>query len=76
MTDFIKRKFGRYGLQEWAVALLGFVTLCIQVYRYATDSLGENGVEIAVFCLAVLLMFSPLTILNLIRKARGLEVKK
>lgn len=75
MADFIKKKFGRYGLQEWAVAFLGFVTLAIQVYRYATDTLGENGVEIVVFCAAVLLMFSPLTILNIVRKARGIDTK-
>ena len=71
----IKEKYNRYGLSEWAVAILGVITLGIQIFRYATDSLTDNGVEIFVFCASVLLIFSPLTLLNLIRKARGMDTK-
>lgn len=71
----LQEKYNRYGLSEWAVAILGVITLGIQIFRYATDSLTDNGVEIFVFCASVLLIFSPLTILNLIRKARGMDTK-
>jgi hypothetical protein len=68
-------KYKRYGTQEWIAISIGTALWIIQTYRYATDNLGDNNLELVVFAAANLLVFSPLTILNLIRKAKGLYTK-
>lgn len=72
----IKQSFlKRYGIKEYIFLLIGSVVISIQVFRYATNTLGDWKMETAVFALAFMLLFAPLTILNIIRKARGLETK-
>jgi hypothetical protein len=71
----IKRKFSRYSLQEWIAFIMGVFLWLVQGYKYATNSLLDWGVELGVFAIAYLLLFFPLTILNFIRKARGLDAK-
>lgn len=72
----IKQSFlKRYGVKEYIFLLIGSIVMGIQVYRYATNTLGNWELETAVFALAFMLLFAPLTILNIIRKARGLETK-
>jgi hypothetical protein len=68
-------KYKRYGMQEWIAIIIGAALYIIQTYRYATNNLGDYTLEVAVFAAANLLVFSPLTILNLIRKAKGLDTK-
>ncbi len=71
----IKKKFDRYGLAEWFLLLVGSVLIGVQVYRYATNTLTEWKLETVVLAVAVLFLLSPLTLINIIRKARGLSVK-
>lgn len=71
----IKPKFKRYSPQEWIAMAIGSALWVIQVYRYATNTLADNSLEIPVFCIAFLLTFAPLTLLNIIRKARGVDTK-
>jgi hypothetical protein len=71
----LKEKYSRYGIQEWITLIFGVVILGIQVFRYATDALADYKLEIFVAIFSVLLIISPLTLLNLIRKARGLDPK-
>lgn len=71
----LKDKYSRYGVQEWITLVFGVVILGIQVYRYATNGLADYTMEIFVAIFSVLLIISPLTLLNLIRKARGLDAK-
>ena len=71
----LKDKYSRYGIQEWITLIFGVVILGIQVYKYAFNELGDYTLEIFVAIFSVLLIISPLTLLNLIRKARGLDTK-
>ena len=66
----------RYGVKEWLGVVLGLVIISIQIYKYATNSFNHDfTVEIGVFSIGAMLLFAPLTILNIIRKARGLKTK-
>ena len=67
----IKDKWANYSIREKASMIIGTIVLCIQVFRYATNSLGENGVEIVVFGLSFLLMFAPIVIVELIKKKKN-----
>ena len=67
--------FKRYTIQEWIALIVGAIIWGIQLYRYATNQLSEAALELPVFCIGFLLLFAPLTILNIIRKARGLDPK-
>jgi 1,4-dihydroxy-2-naphthoate octaprenyltransferase len=69
------KKYSRYGIGEWVVLFFGIVLMAIQIFRYATNSLADNKLEAFVCGLSILLMLSPLTLLNLIRKAKGIETK-
>lgn len=71
----LKTKYEKYGIQDWIALGFGTIGMGIQLFRYATDSLGEWPLESAVFAACSMLMFAPKTILDLIRKARGLDVK-
>lgn len=65
----------KYGFSECFVWVLGAVALSIQLYRYANNTLEGSSLDIVVFCASVLFLFAPLTLVNIIRKARGLETK-
>ena len=71
----IKEKYNRYGVSEWVTLALGVILFGIQAYRYTTDSLGDPGTETVVLAVAILLITSPLTLANIIRKARGIDTK-
>lgn len=71
----LKEKYEKYTVQEWIALVLGTIVMGIQIYRYATNSLAEWPLETAVFAASSMLMFAPKTILDLIRKARGLDTK-
>lgn len=71
----IKEKYRKYRIQEWIALIFGIILLSIQVFRYATNSLAENGLEIVVFAIAFMLIFAPRTILEIIRKIKGLTTK-
>lgn len=68
-------KIKEYGVREWITLGLGTIGFGIQAYRYATDSLGDYTTEVPIAGLCILLIVSPMTIVNLIRKAKGLETK-
>lgn len=65
----------KYGFSECFVWLLGACALSIQLYRYATNTLDGSNLDLAVFAFSVLFIFAPLTLVNIIRKARGIEPK-
>ncbi|MDB9801196.1 hypothetical protein OAB94_02340 [Flavobacteriaceae bacterium] len=71
----LKEKYQKYTIQDWIALMFGSVIMGIQIYRYATSSLGDGGLEVVVFGCASMLMFYPKLILDLIRKARGIETK-
>ena len=71
----LKEKYDKYSIQDWIALVFGTVTMGVQLYRYATNNLADSGLEIVVFALASMLMFAPKTILDLIRKARGIDTK-
>ena len=67
--------FKRYSLQEWIALIVGAIIWGIQLFRYATNALNEVSLELPIFVIGYLLLFHPLTILNIIRKAKGLDTK-
>jgi hypothetical protein len=71
----IKNKYSRYGVSEWVTLIIGVVIALIQIARYGLNMLGETSIELIVLALWALLITAPLTIANIIRKARGLETK-
>lgn len=71
----LKEKYQKYTIQDWIALIFGSVLMGVQTFRYATDSLGDNALEIVVFGCASMLIFYPKLILDLIRKARGIEIK-
>ena len=71
----IKDKYSKYGIEDWIALIFGSVIMGIQIFRYATDSLADNALELVVFAFASMLMFYPKLILDLIRKVRGIETK-
>tara|TARA_B100000809_G_C15106092_1_gene518819 strand:+ start:643 stop:867 length:225 start_codon:yes stop_codon:yes gene_type:complete len=73
--DKVSKNYSRYGIGEWVVLFFGIVIMAIQIFRYATNSLADNKLELFVCGLSILLMLSPLTLLNVIRKVKGLETK-
>lgn len=74
--DKIKKKFSKYGLAEWLLIIIGFVALSIQLFKYATNTLGEWTLEIAVCLIAFLFMRYPLLLADIVRKARGISPRK
>lgn len=73
--DNLKEKYQKYTVQDWIALVFGAVTMGIQVFRYATNTLADNGLEGVVFCIAFLLLFAPKTIVDLIKKVRGVDTK-
>lgn len=72
----LKSKFERYTVAEWFLLLVGAVVLSIQVYRYATDSLADNTMELAVFAISFCLVIAPKAIIGFIKAARGIGSDK
>jgi len=68
-------KFKRYSFQEWFALVIGVIIWIVQVYRYITNTLSDSNIELVVFAIGGMLLFQPLMLLNLIRKARGIEIK-
>jgi hypothetical protein len=68
-------KFKRYSFQEWFALVIGVIIWTVQVYRYITNTLSDSNIELVVFAIGGMLLFQPLMLLNLIRKARGIEIK-
>ena len=73
--DKIRKKLSRHGIASGFLLIAGMVLVSIQIFRYATNALGEWPLESAVFALAFLCIWKPVTLVNIIRKARGLETK-
>ena len=71
----LKQKFDRYGVSEWITLAIGVLIFAYQVYKYVTDTLGDAAVEVVVLGVWILLIIAPLTLANVIRKARGIETK-
>lgn len=71
----LKTKYKRYGVSEWITLVIGVLIFAYQAYKYVTDSLGDNAVELVVLVVWLLLIIAPLTLANIIRKARGIETK-
>ena len=71
----IKKKYSRYGMSEWTTLVFGIIIAIIQVVRYTLNLLGDPTIEIVVLIVWILLIIAPLTLANLIRKARGIETK-
>ncbi|RDY57728.1 hypothetical protein [Flagellimonas nanhaiensis] len=68
----IKEKWGDYSLREKIAIVIGSVLLTIQVVRYATNTLSENlNIEKWVFVGAVLLLFAPIVLVEIIKKRKG-----
>jgi len=68
-------KFKKYTFQEWFALIIGVIIWTVQTYRYITNTLSDSVLELGVFAIGGMLLFQPLMILNLIRKARGIETK-
>ena len=70
--------YKRYTVSEWLTLVLGLAILVIQIYRYATNQLGNYPlvVELFAFCAGALLLIAPKSINDLIRKSRGVDVEK
>lgn len=71
----VKTSFNRYGVSEWITLVIGVLIFAYQGYGYVTDTLGDNAVELVVLVVWILLIIAPLTLANLIRKARGIDTK-
>ena len=69
----LKSKFNRYGASEWVTLVIGVIIFIVQGTKYTLNGLGDMSLEIGVAVIWVLLTTSPLTLANIIRKARGLE---
>jgi hypothetical protein len=65
----------KYGIAEYFLFVIGAVLLGVQVYRYASDTLEGAVLEITVTAVASLFILAPMTLVNIIRKAKGLEPK-
>ena len=63
----LKERFSKYKLAEWIVFILGAVALCIQLVRYATNTLEGNLVDVGVFTAATLFLFAPKTLISIIK---------
>ena len=64
----LKDKFSKYRLAEWIVFVLGAIALCIQLVRYATNTLEGSLVDVGVFFAATLFLFAPKTLISIIEK--------
>lgn len=71
----IKEKYSRYGMSEWITLAIGVLFGLTQYVRYTLDLLGEKEVELVMLVVWILLIIAPLTLANLIRKARGIDTK-
>lgn len=67
--------FKRYGVSEWITLVIGVMIFLYQGYKYVTDTLGDASVEVVVLVVWILLIIAPLTLANVIRKARGIDTK-
>ena len=68
-------KYTRYGVSEWITLALGVLIGLTQYVRYTFNWLGDNTVELVVLAFWALMIIAPLTIANIIRKARGINPK-
>ena len=75
MGNVIKEKFNRYGISEWVTLVMGIAIAFYQGYKYHTNTLGDSAVELVVLVVWLLLIIAPLTLANIIRKARGIDTK-
>ena len=69
----LKEKFSRYKLVEWITLVLGLIICVIQIYQYAFNQLGEPIVEVGVSIVWLLLIIAPKSIIDIIRKIKGLS---
>ena len=58
-------------ISYWGLLILGFVVLGIQIYRYATNQLSDFMTETPVFLIGVLFLFSPKTIIQIVKNKYG-----
>lgn len=71
----LKKKYSRYGVSEWITLAIGVLFGLTQYIRYTLNVLGSNEIELVMLVVWVLLIIAPLTLANLIRKARGIDTK-
>lgn len=69
----IKEKYDRYKTSDWITLLIGVIICGFQVYKYATDNLGETAIELIAMAVWLLLIIAPKSINDIVRKARGLN---
>ena len=69
------KKFNRYGVSEWVTLAIGILLAVSQYVRYMMNWLGKESVELVVLTVWILLIIAPLTLANIIRKARGIDTK-
>ena len=67
----IKEKWSDYSLREKIAIVIGSGLLSIQGFKYATNDLGSNAVEISVFTFGFLLLFAPIVLVELIKKRKN-----
>ena len=55
-----------YQPKDWIVLVLGAVILGIQIYEYAAGRIEGSPVEIGVFCIGLLLLLAPASLVTII----------
>ncbi len=68
---FIKK----YGLQEYFFFSVGAIGILILLYWFATKQLEYNWKEGTALAVSFLFIYAPMTLLDIIRKLRGLDTK-
>lgn len=66
----------KYGIQEYFLFIVGASGILILLYWLATKQLEYSFNELAVLVISFLFIWAPMTLVDMIRKARGLEPKK
>ncbi|MBV7268360.1 hypothetical protein [Winogradskyella luteola] len=66
----------KYGIGEYFLFVVGAIGILILLYWLATKQLEYSLNELAVLAISFLFIWAPMTLVDLIRKARGLETKK
>lgn len=65
----------KYGIQEYFLFVIGAFGIIILAYWFATKQLEYNVNELAVLAISFLFIVAPMTLLDIIRKVRGLDPK-
>lgn len=66
----------RYKFSYWFTLFWGVVLATFQVYKYFTDNLSDNIIELFVFGFALLLILKPSFLVNLFEKYGNDKISK